>query len=101
MGPTPAQGGGYHVEFEIPEDIEEWRTVASDRASISGSVDTEAGISITGEVGNIGDGDDPVVELKVGSGILLVEILNRKSELARRGFISFRSPDIQLYPYDL
>jgi hypothetical protein len=101
MGPAPAQGGGCDVEFEILEEIGEWRTSTLGYASISGSVDTEAGIFITGEVLNIGDGDDPVVELKVGSGILLVEILNRKSELARRSFISFQSSDIQLYPYDL
>lgn len=101
MGRNPAKAGQFDVEIEVPEEVAEWTAAPSGGTSLSEAMGSEPGSLITGEVVRCGDGDDSVVEVKVGSDILLIEIPNRRSELPVGGLISFRSPEIQLYPYDL
>lgn len=93
--------GQFDVEIEVPEEITEWTEVPSGVTSLSENLDVETAVFITGEVVRFDDGDDSVVEIRVGSDILLIEIPNRRSELPSEGLISFRAPEIQLYPYDL
>jgi hypothetical protein len=101
MGVKPVQVGAFDVEIEIPEEISEWRFSTSGVAEISGEGEVEGQVLIAGEVVNIGEGSDPVVDIRVCSDIMMIEILNRKFELTKGDFISFRSSNIQLYPYDL
>ncbi|MDP9862651.1 MULTISPECIES: hypothetical protein [Streptosporangium] len=101
MGESSAKMGQFDVEIEVPEEITEWTEVPSGVTSLSENLDVETAVFITGEVVRFDDGDDSVVEIRVGSDILLIEIPNRRSELPSEGLISFRAPEIQLYPYDL
>ena len=101
MGSTPVETGQLDVELEIPEVVTEWTAAASDTASLAEAAGTGCAALITGQVVRYDDGDDQVVEIRVGSGILLIEIPDRRSELVPEGFISFRTPEVQLYPYDL
>ncbi|WP_172383455.1 hypothetical protein [Streptomyces sp. MNP-20] len=93
--------GQFDVEIEVPGDVTEWVSVPSGVASLSEVAGAESVTLITGKVVKSGDGDDSVVELRVGSDILLVEIPNQRAELPVGGFISFQVPEVQLYPYDL
>ncbi len=100
MGSNPAEVGQFDVEIEVPEDVADWTADPSGATSLS-EAGAESATLITGQVVRFDDGDDSVVEIRVGSDILLIEIPNRRSELTVEGFISFRAPEIQLYPYDL
>lgn len=100
MGPNPAEVGYFDVEIEVSECVTGWTAGSSDVTPLS-QVDGDSGTLITGRVVRSGDGDDPVVEVRVGTDILLIEISDRRAELPVEGLISFWAPEIQLYPYDL
>lgn len=101
MGSNPADLGKFDVEIEVPEEVAEWTAVPSGVTSLSEVAGAESAALIVGSVVRFDDGDDSVAEIRVGSDILLIEITNRRSELLVEGLISFRAPEIQLYPYDL
>lgn len=101
MGPNPARAGQFDVEIEVPEEVTEWATLASDVTALSEGAGADPGILITGEVVRVGGSGDPVVEIRVGSDIVLIEIPDRRSEVPVAGMISLRVPEILLYPYDL
>lgn len=100
MGANSAEVGQFDVEIEFPEEVADWTAGPSGVTSLS-EAGADSATLITGRVVRFGDGDDSVVEIRVGSDILLIEIPNRRPELTVEGFISFRAPEIQLYPYDL
>ncbi|MFC0556126.1 hypothetical protein ACFFHJ_35000 [Planotetraspora thailandica] len=99
-GSTPANEGFYDVEFEIPEEVQEWEEPAPGVPAIS---EIGEDVRVTGEVLGVGEEDDHVVELRTGTDILLIEIpdAGRRARLKPHDVISFRSPEIWLYPYQL
>lgn len=99
MGADPARQGTFDVEIEVPEAVAEWVPVASGSVSLEGL--EHFWVRITGEVVGVGEGDDPVVEIRVGSDVLLIEIPDRRPELHAAHLVSFRAAEVQLYPYDL
>ncbi|MFC8965476.1 hypothetical protein [Streptomyces sp. NPDC057094] len=99
MGSGPVGVGQFHVEIEIPEEVAEWSVDASRQASVS-TVD-EVDVLVTGEVVRLGEDGDPVVEVRLGTDILLVEMARTQRELVVNEFISFRVTEIQLYPYEV
>ncbi|WP_329092256.1 hypothetical protein [Streptosporangium sp. NBC_01469] len=101
MGSNPAKTGQFDIEIEVPEEVAEWAAVPSGVTSLSEAAGAEPVALITGEVVRFNDSDDSVIEIRVGTAILLIEIPNRRSELSVEGLISFQAPEIQLYPYEL
>ncbi|MEV7360049.1 hypothetical protein [Kitasatospora sp. NPDC091276] len=102
MGPTPARRGEFDVEIEIPEEVADLAIVDdAPRGSIMGFTEGKGPISISGTVVEIGEGDDPIVGLRLGSDIVLIEAPDRKWEIAPGDVISLNVSSIQLYPYDL
>lgn len=74
---------------------------ASGSTSLSGITEDSFAVLVAGEVVACGSDDDPVVEVRVGAGVILAEITDRRSELSVGDLISFRTPEIHLYPYDV
>ncbi|MFJ2092138.1 hypothetical protein ACIOEW_23135 [Streptomyces sp. NPDC087901] len=101
MGLGPAELGQFDVEIEVPEEVAEWTAVPSGDTSISGGVGRGHAANMVCRVLGFDEGDDSVVGVRVGLDIILIEILNRRSEIPLGGLISFRTPEIQIYPYDL
>ncbi|MFJ7056993.1 hypothetical protein ACK8N7_11680 [Streptomyces griseobrunneus] len=101
MGRDPAHLEKFDVEIEVPEEVAEWALVSAGVTSLSEVAGVAPAALIVGSVVRFDDGDDSVVEIRVGSDILLIEITNRRSELLVESLISFRAPEVQLYPYDL
>ncbi|MER5402830.1 hypothetical protein [Streptomyces sp. NPDC002599] len=99
MGVDPVGAGEFNVEIEVPEEVAAWSVTSSDRASIS-SLDENSNILIVGEVVRFDEGD-PVVEVRVGTDIILIEMKHPRDGLSVNGFISFKVPEIQLYPYNI
>ncbi|WP_144023886.1 hypothetical protein [Amycolatopsis keratiniphila] len=100
MGSEPADVGQFNVEIEVPEEVTDWMVVSAAATSLSEAAAGSATL-ITGRVVRFDEGDDSVVEVRVGSDVLLIEFPNRRSELPVEGFISFQASEIHLYPYDL
>ena len=100
-GSKPAGLGKFDVEIDVPEEVEEWDAASSEATPLSEIPGAEHAVLIVGSVVRFDNGDDSVVEIRVGSDVLLVEIENRRSQLLVDGFISFHVSEIQLYPYDL
>lgn len=101
MGGKPVGSGEFNVEIEIPEEVAEWTAASSGRTVISRVSESGSDVRIECEVVRFDDKADSVVEVRLGSDILLVEILSRRSELSVGALISFQVPEIQLYPYDI
>jgi len=91
MGSSPVNVGQLDVEIEIPEEVVEWMTVRSGDTSLSETAETESDTILTGQVVRFDDGDDSIIEIRVGSDILLIEIPDRR-DMARGELISFRGP---------
>lgn len=92
--------GRFDIEFEVPDDITEW-TSAATAAGISGRPEVGAAVCVVGEVEGVGDGDDTVVEVGLGSGVLLVDVPAGRPDLSEGDLISFRISEIRLHPYFL
>ncbi|MFG2338766.1 hypothetical protein [Streptomyces yangpuensis] len=97
--PLPPQGTDAFIELTLPAPVTEW-VPASPTASQDMAIGP-AGVVVTGEVLGVGGPGDPVVELRVGTDVLLVEVARGGDgpEPGRR--ISFVSPLIEAYPYEL
>ena len=100
MGPHELRTGEFDIEFDLPE-VEEWTVATSAEAALSGAAEPGSEVWITCQVERVRGGDDTVVTVRTGPYLTYVEILNRRPELPEGGLISFRVPEIRLYPYDM
>lgn len=101
MGESPPRLGLCYVEIEVPDEIEEWTVAASNATGLYGDSESGSDVRVECEVLRFDDSDDSVVEVRLGSDIVMIEILNRRSDLSVGALISCRVPEIQLYPYIL
>ncbi|MFE2171255.1 hypothetical protein ACFXB3_40255 [Streptomyces sp. NPDC059447] len=95
----PQQGTRAFVELTVAEPVSDWRP-AEPAAGRALAVEPD-GIAVTGEVLAIGGPEDPVVDLRVGTDVVLVEIGCRKDELRVGRHISFVTRTLEAYPYSL
>ncbi|MEV4872194.1 hypothetical protein [Streptomyces syringium] len=95
--PSP---GTYHVEFEIPEEITSWEPSGTTEGKIEGEWHGMARhVSISGVVENVDD--DAVVSLRVGTDVVLVEMASCARTVHAGEAITFKTPALDLYPYQL
>ncbi|MFC9581363.1 hypothetical protein ACFVJ8_00655 [Streptomyces yangpuensis] len=95
----PPQGTDAFVELTVPAPVTEW-VPASPTAAQDLAIGP-AGVVVTGEVLGVGGPGDPVVELRVGTGVVLVEVVCDGAGLEPGRRISFVSPLIEAHPYEL
>ncbi|MFS8096309.1 hypothetical protein LFM09_04140 [Lentzea alba] len=96
-GHEPAETGHFAVEFTLPA-AEEWTAATCEEPALSGAAEPGSDVWFRCQVERVYD--DAVVVARMGPHIFYVEIPNRTSELPEGRFISFRVPEIELYPYD-
>jgi hypothetical protein len=101
MGGDPVRTGSFDVEFEIPDDVVEWAPATSAIPAISGRPEAGSAVHIECEVVRVGDGNDSVVEARLGPDVLLVDVLSRRSDLSVGTMISLQVGELRLHPYDL
>jgi hypothetical protein len=101
MGSNLATVGQFDVEIEVPEEVVNWTTTLSGIGCLSEIAGRETATLITGQIIRFDDAGDSVMEIRLGTDVLLIEISDRNFEIPKEGYISFRAPEIQLYPYDL
>lgn len=110
----PAQGADAFVELSVPDALTEWRP-----ASPTSRYDMELGPDgtiLTGEVLRVGEPGDPVVALRVGTDVVLVEVeVEGEFEVEGKGGAGSREdawetgrrvsfavrPVLEVYPYSL
>lgn len=61
----------------------------------AGGAEGEAGVYIVGTVVDIGEGDDPVVAIGLGSGIIMIEAPDLKSEVAVGSTVAVDVPSLR------
>ncbi|MEV4559845.1 hypothetical protein AB0K51_23000 [Kitasatospora sp. NPDC049285] len=98
-GEDAARIGSYDVELEIPEAVDRWAPHAPGPGSLSGVGPQD--LAVTGVVVAVGEDDDPVLSLRVGTDILLVELAAPVSWPAIGETIALRARTLELYPYQL
>ncbi|KJK49697.1 hypothetical protein UK23_13215 [Lentzea aerocolonigenes] len=88
----------FDVELDLPV-VEEWAAAAGEPALVG----AEAGFDvwIRCQVERVHGGVDTCVVVRTGPNLTFVEIVHRRAELVEGGLISFRVPEIRLYPYTL
>lgn len=97
MGQALVRAGRFDVEFDVPA-VEEWTEVTtSAEPAVSGAAEPGSDVWFRCQVERVFD--DGVVVARMGPHIFYVEILRRTSDLPDGGVISFRVPEIGLYPY--
>ena len=92
--------GTSSVEFDIVDEVSEWVEIDAGSTALSGRLELGSGVRFECEVLRVGEGEDSVVEVRLGPDVLLVEILSRKSDLPVGGLVSFWVAEVRLYPYD-
>ncbi|MGW6707675.1 hypothetical protein ACWGDE_22680 [Streptomyces sp. NPDC054956] len=95
----PEQGTTAFVELTIPHPVVEWRPVAP-----TVRYDMEVytyGIVVRGEVLSVGGPDDPVVALRVGTDVVMIEVESHRETLQVGQRIAFISRALEVYPYDV
>jgi len=100
MGGVPVRLGTSSVEFDIVDEVSEWVEIDAGSTALSGRLELGSGVRFECEVLRVGEGEDSVVEVRLGPDVLLVEILSRKSDLPVGGLVSFWVAEVRLYPYD-
>ncbi|MFD9105704.1 hypothetical protein ACFVZN_32135 [Streptomyces virginiae] len=98
----PAPGTDTLVELTLPGPLTGWGPALP--SAVSGleiGPVAPAGVLVTGEVLGVGRPGDPVVELRIGTDVVLVEVTGGESglEIGRR--ISFGPARLEVYPYGL
>jgi hypothetical protein len=100
--PNPVSLGRAHVEFDIPNAISEWRTLDSPSPNSIEDVNVpKSSVRIVATVIEDGSDDDPVVTIRVGTAIIMIEPSERRSEMVAGSTIAFTAPDLHLYPTNL
>lgn len=100
--PKPASLGRAHVEFDIPDEIGEWQILdSSSPNSIEDGDEPKDGVRIVATVIEDGSDDDPVVSIRVGTDVIMIEPSERRSEMVAGSTIAFTAPDLHLYPINL
>ena len=96
-GPEPAEAGAFAVEFTLPA-VEEWTVATPEEPALAGAAEPGSAVWFRCQVEQVHE--NSVVVARMGPHIFLVEIPSRTPELPEGRFISFRVPEIELYPYD-
>lgn len=101
-GPESAKPGAAHVEFDIPDEVSHWTLIDdASSTSIEDGIEPDSGVEIVATVVQVGDGEDPVVSIRIGTDIVMIEMPESRSGLAPGATIRFTTPEVRLSPYDL
>ncbi|MFJ9523360.1 hypothetical protein ACIRPK_34605 [Kitasatospora sp. NPDC101801] len=89
------------MEFDVPEQVESWQSAEAGPGSVTGADNDSEQVTFTGTVVEIGVADDPVVSIRVGGDILLIEMSEQRFRLTVGESIAITTAAVELYPYDL
>ncbi|MFV8129080.1 hypothetical protein [Streptomyces syringium] len=100
MGTQRPDPGTYHVEFEIPEQVDSWVPSEVPAGRIEGEQQGHTQqVSVSGIVENVDD--DFMVTLRVGTDVILVEMAPSAPAVHKGEPITFSAATLELYPYQL
>lgn len=97
-GKVPAVGDVVDVEVDIPEDVTDWVRRSGATGGELRTIGDGVRVRVKGTVEELGD---PVVVLRVGSGLVLVAFIGEGPELSVGSVVEFLTPHLRLFPTDL
>ncbi|GAA2660725.1 MULTISPECIES: hypothetical protein [Actinosynnema] len=92
-----AQVGESTVELDVPGEVTAWSVVAPPEPPESSVADVDGGVAITAEV--LPGEDADAFALRVGVGVVLVELSGDVSAVAPGTWVSLSVPKVVLYPF--
>ncbi|MFD5824775.1 hypothetical protein [Lentzea sp. NPDC060358] len=98
MSAGPVRTGAFHVEVEVPDEVASW-SAAPGGPGLHGDPASGLEVCLDAEVVSFEAGD-PVVAVRLGADVLLVEFADRAG-LSAGARISFRVPEVHLYSTEL
>ncbi|MEU6990637.1 hypothetical protein ABZ953_08280 [Streptomyces sp. NPDC046465] len=91
--------GQFDVEVDIPEEISTWLPGEGDADRLDGDPSRRQAVTVRGTVQTVDE--DSVTSLRVGRDIVLIEMANETVPPQPGSTITFETPEIHLYPYQL
>lgn len=91
--------GQFDVEVDIPEEVTAWLAADEETGMLRGDPYRRRAVTLRGTVQAVGE--DLVASLRVGRDVVLVEIAEGTVLPQPGTSITFDTPEIQLYPYQL
>ncbi|MFF3072086.1 hypothetical protein [Kitasatospora sp. NPDC057936] len=96
---SPGPGRLFDVELDVGEPIAAWARATTGPGAITGT--PAGGAVLTGTVLGTGDADDPVVDLRLGDDIVLLEPPADGWDVRPGEVVAARVTSLRLYPYEL
>lgn len=97
-GTPPSVGESADVEVDVPEDVTDWVTRGVASGGGLRTVGDGVRSRVTGTVEEVGD---PVVVLRVGSEVILVDFVGEGPPLEVGSVVEFLTSRIRLFPTNL
>lgn len=91
--------GQFDVEIDIPEEITTWLPSDGDADMLNGDPSRRQAVTVRGTVQTVDE--DSMTSLRVGRDIVLIEMANETVPPQPGSTVTFDTPEIHLYPYQL
>ncbi|MFI6980475.1 hypothetical protein ACIBSV_18035 [Embleya sp. NPDC050154] len=95
----PIQGEWYDVEVDAPEDVVDWTRVPV--GVPTGFSPVRDGMAVSGALERVGGSDPREVVMRLGLGIITIDVARGVEDLSVGDVIRFETPWLELWPYVL
>ncbi|MEU0940657.1 hypothetical protein [Embleya sp. NPDC005971] len=93
----PVVGACYDVEVDPPDDVAEWTRAPTGEPT--GFSPVREGVAVTGRLEWVGRDGEPQVVMRLGPGIMTIDVAWGFEELSVGDVIRFEAPWLELWPY--
>ncbi|MYS87678.1 hypothetical protein [Embleya scabrispora] len=90
-------GAGYDVEVDPPGEVADWTRVRA--GAPTGFSPVRGGMSVSGRLEQVVRDGEPQVLMRLGPGIMTVDVARGFEELSFGDVIRFEVPWVELWPY--
>ncbi|MET7297426.1 hypothetical protein [Embleya sp. NPDC005575] len=93
----PVVGARYDVEVDPPDDVADWTRVPA--GATTGFSPVRGGVAVSGRLEWVGRDGEPQVVMRLGPGIVTIDVARGFEELSVGDVIRFEAPWVELWPY--
>jgi hypothetical protein len=97
-GEKPLAQGAWDVELDVPDSVTDWKMGTEGESAVAGGADGK--VRLSGKIASV-DVEDNVVTLRVGSDLVLVEVVDLPVGDLVGAWISITAEEVHLYDMNL
>ncbi|MGW1992515.1 hypothetical protein [Embleya sp. NPDC001921] len=97
----PMPGEWYDVEVDAPDDVVDWTRVPVGAPAPTGFSPVGDGMAVSGVLERVGGSDPRGVVMRLGPGIITIDVARGVEDLSVGDVIRFETPWLELWPYVL